>query len=145
MSELTTNQKCSKDADAIDTSIDDMEEWISYCVEVVRTEGVADMHAGQKTGGVQKRLNQVDCDRPDVRGIPLPRKKYAGKRDVAIKIKVKVEGYVTDAIDVRTYHESPGSEVSSQDLFLLYLSQFQIRSFASQKVPHSRICSMIDY
>ena len=49
------------------------------------TEGVADMHAGQKTGRVQKRLYQVDSDRPDVRGIPSPRNKYVGKRDIAIK------------------------------------------------------------
>ena len=61
------------DADAIDTSIDVKDEWIRFGEDLVRTEGVVDMHAGQKTGGVQKRLYQVDSDQPVVCGIPSPK------------------------------------------------------------------------
>ena len=57
----------SKDADA---DVFTISEWIFDCVDLVRTEGVANIQDVQKTGGVRKRLNQVDCDRPDVRGIP---------------------------------------------------------------------------
>ena len=61
------------DADAIDTCIDVKDEWIRFCEDLVSTEGVVDMHAGQKTGGVQKWLYQVDSDQRDVCGIPSPK------------------------------------------------------------------------
>ena len=54
-------------------------------LQLMGTEGVATLQTRGELGGVQKRLDQVDRDRPDVCGIPLTN--YARKHDVAIKKK----------------------------------------------------------
>ena len=126
MSDVTTNQKCSKDANAVKTNIDKKDKWISFCVDLVRTEGMADMHAGQKTGGVQKRLNQVDCDRPDVRGIPSPRNKYVGKRDIAIKKIERSKGMLQMPLTYGLTMNPPAQKVPEKTGFILKFGQFQM-------------------
>ena len=64
MYEDTISQKYSKDADPNNIIMKD--ERTFYCVDVLRTGGVANLQAGRKPGRGSKRLSQEGWDRPDV-------------------------------------------------------------------------------
>ena len=97
MSELKTSQMPSKDADPINIK----DERI-VCVEILRTEGVADKQDGRKPGGV------VNGSVKKAETGPMYMSDYQqsfSRNPMSSPLRVcdKVEGYATNAIECWSY------------------------------------------
>ena len=115
MSEFKTIQMPSEDADPIN-----IEDERFGSVEILGTEGVADDQGGRKPGGVVngsvKEVKKAETG-PLYMSDSRPRV-CQGPMSSPSRLTSMVEGYATFC-DCWSFHESPGSRVLYQVVFLL--------------------------